>query len=422
MENNLNKQRILVNKYTDNPLEIISDAFYSGYGEVILSIKKGEEGIYVKNDAGEITKLGVDQSVIESIVKNAIENEIDNIAGERLETLVKEGIASEEARAIKAEEALQTLINSESAKAQAANIKLEASINDEIKRATGVEELLTNSLEELSVAVEDLTTNIEDTVQEIITDKLIDAGVPIHQDISESQYKELIEKGQVVVVNNKTGKKETIKYSDEVYYMIFDDIEQPNINDDNIILENNWTPYEPIVIESGNKNINLNTNKIIGPDFIDESDNSTNSYGLWAKGGEVTIDGEGEVVAQDADYSMAVWANGGTVRINGGTFRNGGDSCDLIYASNGGRVEIYGGEFIANGPASGTAPGTKNPYVALNVKDRDRETSSIEVFGGRFFKFNPADNLSEGEHTNFVAEGYKSIQDGDYWVVVKNEE
>ena len=52
---------------------------------------------------------------------------------------------------------------------------------------------MTNSLEELRVAVEDLTTNIEDTVQEIITDKLIETGIPVHQDISESQYKELIE-------------------------------------------------------------------------------------------------------------------------------------------------------------------------------------------------------------------------------------
>lgn len=422
MENNLNKQRILVNKYTDNPLEIISDAFYSGYGEVILSIKKGEEGIYVKNDAGEITKLGVEQSVIESIVKNAIENEIDNIAGERLETLVKEGIASEEARAIKAEETLQTLINSESAKAQAANIKLEASINDEIKRATGVEELLTNSLEELSVAVEDLTTNIEDTVQEIITDKLIDAGVPIHQDISESQYKELIENGEVTIINNKTGKKETIKYNDDVYYMVYDDIEEPSFVNNEVILESNWTPQETIILESGDNYLDLNNFKIIAPEFIDDSDNSTNSVGLWVKGGDITIEGEGEIVAQDAMYSMAVWANGGTVTINGGTFRNGGDSCDLIYASNGGKVYIYGGEFIANGPASGTEPGTKNLYVALNVKDKDRDKSEIKVYGGRFFKFNPADNVSEGEHTNFVAEGYKSVQEGDYWVVVKNVE
>jgi hypothetical protein len=114
---------------------------------------------------------------------------------------------------------------------------------------------------------------------------------------------------------------------------------------------------------------------------------------------------------------MSVWAKGGEVIINNGTFRNGGDNCDLIYASKGGKVKIYGGNFIANG-STGTKPGTKNPYSALNVKDGDRSISSIEVFGGRFYKFNPQDNLSEGEHTNFVAEGYKAIQDGDWWEVV----
>lgn len=195
-------------------------------------------------------------------------------------------------------------------------------------------------------------------------------------------------------------------------------IEPDFVNNDNVTLGEDYGPAETVVIESGVKTLDLNGKAVTAPVFVDESDNSTNSYGLWVKGGEMTINGEGEVVAQDAEYSMAVWANGGTVRINGGTFRNGGDSCDLIYASNGGRVEIYGGEFIANGPASGTAPGTKNPYTALNIKDRDRETSSIEVFGGRFFKFNPADNLSEGEHTNFVAPGYKVVEEGDWFVVM----
>ena len=195
-------------------------------------------------------------------------------------------------------------------------------------------------------------------------------------------------------------------------------IEPDFVNNDDVTLGADYAPAETVVIEAGSKSLNLNGKAMTAPVFVDESDNSSNSYGFWVKGGELTIDGEGEIVAQEAEYSMAVWANGGTVRINGGTFRNGGDSCDLIYASNGGRVEIYGGEFIANGPASGTAPGTKNPYVALNVKDRDRETSSIEVFGGRFFKFNPADNLSEGEHTNFVAPGYKVVEDGDWFVVM----
>ena len=195
-------------------------------------------------------------------------------------------------------------------------------------------------------------------------------------------------------------------------------VSEPDFSNDEIILGSDYSPAETIVLESGSKTISLNGKSMNAPTFVDDSDNSTNSIGLWVKGGDITIEGEGEIVAQDAMYSMAVWANGGTVTINGGTFRNGGDSCDLIYASNGGKVYIYGGEFIANGPASGTEPGTKNPYVALNVKDKDRDKSEIKVYGGRFFKFNPADNVSEGECTNFVAEGYKSVQDGDWWEVI----
>ena len=185
---------------------------------------------------------------------------------------------------------------------------------------------------------------------------------------------------------------------------------EPDFTKDEVVLGANYTPTETVVIESGSKTINLNGKAMTAPVFVDKSDNSSNSYGLWVKGGEVTIEGEGEIVAQDAEYSMAVWANGGKVVIKNGTFRNGGDTCDLIYASNNGHVEIYGGEFIPNGPASGEVPGTKNPYPALNIKDKDRKNSSIVVYGGRFHNFNPEKNVSEGENTNFVAEGYKAIE------------
>lgn len=470
MENNLNKQRILVNKYTDNPSDIISSVFHDGFGEIILSVKAGEEGIYIKNDAGEVIKIGVEKSVVENIVKEIIGNQLENITGEQIESIVKESVATElenivntinveSERAIAEEERLQGVIdneikrstevdqnltntiNSEIAKLIVEQTKITESINNEInratteeqklsedldkeiKRATDVENEISENLQTLSEEVGKINNNIDDVVGEIVNEKLASEGVPVHQDISESQYKELIEKGQVVVVNNKTGKKETIKYSDDAYYMVYDDIEEPSFVNNEVILESNWTPLDTIILENGDNHLDLNNFKIIAPEFIDESDNSTNSYGLWVKdGAQLTIDGNGEVIAQDAMYSMAVWANGGTVIIKDGIFRNGGDTCDLIYASNGGKVYIYGGEFIPKGPSSGEVPGTKNPFPALNIKDRDRDKCEIKVYGGRFYKFNPADNLSEGEGTNFIAEGYKSVQDGDYWVVVQNIE
>ena len=146
---------------------------------------------------------------------------------------------------------------------------------------------------------------------------------------------------------------------------------------------------------------------------------NTDSYAVWVKDGEVTIEGNGKIVAQDADYSMAVWAQGGTVIINGGKFINGGEGSDLIYASAGGQVIINGGEFHPSQKQEGVT-GTADKYTALNIKDKDRDTSSIVVYGGKFYNFNPADNKSEGPNTNFVAEGYKSVEiEPNVWEVVK---
>ena len=149
---------------------------------------------------------------------------------------------------------------------------------------------------------------------------------------------------------------------------------------------------------------------------------NTDSYAVWVKdGGNLTIEGDGEIVAQDATYSMAVWANGGDVTIKGGTFRNGGDGTDLIYASAGGSVYIYGGEFIGAGN-TGSEPGTANKFSLLNIKDKDYKSGSSEivVYGGKFHGFNPADNVSEGPNTNFVAEGYKSVEvEPNVWEVSK---
>lgn len=194
------------------------------------------------------------------------------------------------------------------------------------------------------------------------------------------------------------------------------ELSEPDFTKSDVILNSDYEPELPVIISGVSTKVNLNGNKITAPVFTESNgevlDGNTDSYGFWVKDGSLVIEGDGEVVAQDATYSMAIWANGGNVTIKGGTFRNGGDSCDLIYASNGGVVTIEGGEFFASGPASGTVPGTKNPYSALNVKDKDYKSgiSNIIVKGGIFHNFDPSNNLSEGENTNFVADGFKSVE------------
>ena len=117
-------------------------------------------------------------------------------------------------------------------------------------------------------------------------------------------------------------------------------------------------------------------------------------------------------------YSIAVWADGGEVVINGGTYANDekGEGSDLIYAKNGGKVSIYGGEFIANTKKEGT-DGTNEKRSALNLHGKTTG-NEIVVYGGRFFEFDPSNNASENPAENFCADGYAAYNLGDGWYEV----
>ena len=173
----------------------------------------------------------------------------------------------------------------------------------------------------------------------------------------------------------------------------------------------------PIEI-SQNTIVDLNGKNITAGIFeYPGSTNVEDSYAFWVKnGGNLTINGNGVISTANCKYSIAVWAQGGNVTINGGTFQNAGEGSDLIYASANGHVVINGGEFNACEKQDGIA-GTEEAYSALNLKG-DGTGSSITCYGGRFFKFNPADNKSEKPAVSFVAAGYKSVADGDYFKVV----
>lgn len=195
------------------------------------------------------------------------------------------------------------------------------------------------------------------------------------------------------------------------------------VNGGEIKLEASLSLTAPAIVNNMTQ-INLNGKTITGGLFAESKgeikDGNTDSYVFWVKdGGNLIIEGDGKIEAQSAKYSMAVWANGGEVIINGGRFYNAGEGSDLIYASNGGKVYIYGGEFHPCKKQDGVS-GTANAYSALNIKDIDRGISEIVVYGGKFYNFNPANNLSEGVNTNFVAEGYKSVEvEPNVWEVIK---
>ena len=195
----------------------------------------------------------------------------------------------------------------------------------------------------------------------------------------------------------------------------------------NFLLNNDISPKSPLLFNGTKVNITLNNKTIKAPVFVESNgqivDGNTDSYALWVKdNADLVIDGNGTVISQSAKYSMAVWAQGGTVTIKGGKYFNNGEGSDLIYASAGGKVYIYGGEFHPCKIQEGVS-GTKQEYCALNIKDSDRETSEIIVYGGKFYNFNPANNKSEGNSTNFVADGYVSIEvEDNVWEVLPEQQ
>ena len=190
-------------------------------------------------------------------------------------------------------------------------------------------------------------------------------------------------------------------------------------NDGEVTLSANINLPEPIIVE-GDMIVNLN-DKTINAALFAESNGSinegdTDSYAFWVKpGANLTINGKGKILTQPCKYSIAVWAEGGNVTINGGHYENQGEGSDLIYASAAGNIIINGGTFKACPKAPGVS-GTNETYSALNLKDNTG--SHITVYGGSFYKFNPADNKSENPQVNFCAPEYGVYQNGDWYEVL----
>lgn len=148
---------------------------------------------------------------------------------------------------------------------------------------------------------------------------------------------------------------------------------------------------------------------------------------IVVEGANLTINGDGDVKAATDDKSSAnaLWVKYGNVVINGGNYYVGADNADrndCIYlgaASLANDAANYPGTITINGGTFEAKVEANNQYWVLNVNDKFYAAGSdIVVYGGSFKNFNPANNLSEGANTSFVAPGYKSVANGDYFEVV----
>ena len=143
--------------------------------------------------------------------------------------------------------------------------------------------------------------------------------------------------------------------------------------------------------------------------------NNADAKVLIKNGNIVAVENTGSA----GKYAMAIWACKAECEV---TLENLNASqkithtddpqMDMIYAS-GGTIIINSGNF-----KSGT------PAWTLNCKDAAYKdgTANIIVKGGTFTGFDPANNKAEGENTNFVAAGYKSVDNGNgTYTVIVNE-
>lgn len=176
-----------------------------------------------------------------------------------------------------------------------------------------------------------------------------------------------------------------------------------------------------LVVEAGKSStINLNDHNITNTA-------STGNYGkdeAIVAYGELNLEGEGTVESN----SMSVWARGNegaVVNIYSGSYKGltedlANSGRGVVYASGGNTINIYGGEFEAKAADKTSFADKEGVYAVLNVADNN---GTINVYGGRFKNFNPAvpgtepKNWIESHPNGFVAEGYESVQEGDWWVV-----
>lgn len=129
------------------------------------------------------------------------------------------------------------------------------------------------------------------------------------------------------------------------------------------------------------------------------------------------IDSNGKVIL---DAGIIIRA--GKVVVNNGHFIssrdvNGGDNPAILLFS----PNSYRSELVINGGTFECESG--NAKFLINIQDEYRDHASVKIYGGKFIGFNPADNTAEGTGTNFVADGYKSVETTyngkQAWKVVK---
>lgn len=127
--------------------------------------------------------------------------------------------------------------------------------------------------------------------------------------------------------------------------------------------------------------------------------------------GELTIKGNGKFSALENDC-FALDIRGGKCVIENSAFI-GNISAVYVYAGN---LQVKGGEFSIQQLVTDGGDAYRETLNRYDAHAADG-TATITVSGGKFYQFNPANTGADGANTNYLANGFVSTADGDYFVV-----
>jgi hypothetical protein len=201
-----------------------------------------------------------------------------------------------------------------------------------------------------------------------------------------------------------------------VEYRTLDDaIVEADDENDVIKIVEDFKTSSAIVVEGKSVTIDLNGKTIKANDTAATTDG--NGVFWVKKDGVLTLEDSSEAKTGTVDgnggnaYKMAIWADGGQVVIKGGNYVNENDGTDnqydLIYVKNGGSVEINGGTFKC-----------QTPRWTLNSNNTNKGMFVVTV--GKFYQYNPTDFDTDEDVTTWCTEDYVATKgDDDYFTVVE---
>ena len=158
-----------------------------------------------------------------------------------------------------------------------------------------------------------------------------------------------------------------------------------------------------------------------GHEISNAMDIWSESKGTWSlisvrNGGDLTISGDGGLIARENDCYAVDIQDGGKCTINSGEYIGNIHSVYVVM----GLLTINGGKFSVQQ----TYPDESKAYeFVINCYDANYKNgiATVKITGGTFCKFNPADCKAEGVNTNFVEDDYCVMKEGDNYIVSKYE-